>query len=176
MFYALILDSDGNVLGPHAYVEQPSTYPSNEVACTAAQAANPSAWSFVAGELVESIPAAQAAQIALLTAAYQAAIVQPVSYTSVGGVTASYQADLNSVANLTQMLLAFSRTQTVPSGFYWVCGANTQVPFTYADLQGLAAALGTQGNAAFQQLQTLKAQVLAATTVAAIQAIVWPTA
>lgn len=117
---------------------------------------------------------AQAAQIQTLNAAYQAAIVAPVSYTSKGGVTKAYQADAASVANLSQMLLAFAASQAVPAGFYWVSLDNTQVPFTYADMQGLAAAFGTQGAAAFQQLQSLKAQVNAATTVSSVQAVVWP--
>jgi hypothetical protein len=115
----------------------------------------------------------QQQQIATLYAAYQQAIQQPVSYTSKGGVTKTYQADTGSVANLQNMLLAFSATQTVPSGFYWVAADNTQVPFVYADLQGLAQAFGTQGAAAFQHLQTQKAAVLAATTVSAVQAITW---
>jgi hypothetical protein len=120
-----------------------------------------------------TLPGAQAAQIGALAAAYGNAIQQPVSYTSKGGVTKTYQADQGSVANLSQMMLAFQSTQTMPNGFYWVAADNTQVPFTYADLQGLALAMGTQGAAAFQTLQTLKAQVLAATTIEAVQAISW---
>jgi hypothetical protein len=71
------------------------------------------------------------------------------------------------------MLLAFGATQAVPSGFYWVAADNTKVPFTYADLQGLAQAIGTQGEAAFQHLQALKDQVRAATSIAAVEAITW---
>jgi hypothetical protein len=118
----------------------------------------------------------QATQIATLTAAYNVAIQQPVPYKSQGGITKTYQATLQSVANLTQMLLAFGASATVPFGFYWVSADNTQVPFTYADMQGLAVAFGTQGAMAFQILQTLKAQVKAPNqTVAGVQVIVWPT-
>ena len=116
---------------------------------------------------------AQASQIATLRQSYGAAIQQAVSYTSKGGVTTTYQADPQSVANLTQMLLAFQAAAATPSGFYWVSLDNTQVPFTYADMQGLAAAFGAQGAAAFQHLQTLKAEAMAATSVSAVQAIVW---
>lgn len=119
---------------------------------------------------------AQTTQVVLLTKAYSNAIQQAVSYTSKGGVTEIYQATTQSVSNLTQMLLAFSAAQTVPTGFYWVAADNSQVPFTYADMQGLAAVFGVQGAAAFQVLQTLKAQVNAANqTVAGVQAVVWPT-
>jgi hypothetical protein len=112
-------------------------------------------------------------QLAALYAAYQQAVQQPVSYTSGGGVTKTYQADPDSVANLTRMLLAFGATQAVPAGFYWVADDNTKVPFTYTDLQGLAQAIGTQSEAAFQHLQALKDQVRAATSAAAVQAITW---
>jgi hypothetical protein len=121
----------------------------------------------------ELLAQAQVKQIAALYAAYQQAAQQPVSYTSEGGATETYQADPDSVANLTRMLLAFGATQAVPSGFYWVAADNTKVPFTYADLQGLAQAIGTQGEAAFQHLQALKDQVRAATSIAAVEAITW---
>jgi hypothetical protein len=116
---------------------------------------------------------AQVKQVAALYAAYRQAVQQPVSYTSEGGVTKTYQADPGSVASLQVMLLAFSATQAVPPGFYWVAADNTKVPFTYADLQGLAQAVGTQGAAAFQRLQALKDQVRAATSAAAVEAVTW---
>ncbi len=116
---------------------------------------------------------AQQNKLQSLAQAYQSAIQLPVSYTSKGGVTKTYQADDQSVANLTKMLLAFQAAGVTPAGFYWVSFDNTQVPFTYADMQGLASAFGTQGAGAFQHLQTLKASVSAATTVSAVQAVNW---
>jgi hypothetical protein len=130
-------------------------------------------FSQIATATVLTLEQVQATQIAALTASYAAAIQQPVSYTSKGGITKTYQASTASVDNLTQMLLAFQASQTVPEGFYWVSEDNTQVSFTYADMQALANALGTQGAAMFVQLQTLKGQVNAATDVAAVQAVVW---
>jgi hypothetical protein len=122
------------------------------------------------GELVAQ---AQVKQIAALYAAYRQAVQQPVGYTSEGGVTKTYQADPGSVASLQSMLLAFGATQAVPPGFYWVAADNAKVPFTYADLQGLAQVIGAQSAAAFQRLQTLKDQVRAAASVAAVEAIAW---
>jgi hypothetical protein len=116
---------------------------------------------------------AQQAQLTTLTAAYQAAIAQPVSYTSKGGITKTYQADPQSLSNLQNTLLGLQTAGATPSGFYWVAADNAQVPFIYADLQGLAAALLAPGWAAFQKLQTLKAEVNTATTVSAVQAVVW---
>jgi hypothetical protein len=116
---------------------------------------------------------AQVKQAAALYAAYRQAVQQPVSYTSAGGVTKTYQADPGSAASLQSMLLAFGATQAVPSGFYWVSLDNTKVPFTYADLQGLVQVIGTQSEAAFQHLQSLKDQVRAAASVAAVEAVTW---
>ena len=141
------------------------------------------AWYVVGGALTQTDPnaptvaqlvaQAQAAQIVTLTQAYKSAIQQPVSYTSKGGITKTYQADPPSGSNLQNAILGMQAAGVAPSGFYWVSADNTQVPFTFADLQGLAADLLAQGWAAFQHLQALKADVLAATTVSAVQAIVW---
>ena len=104
---------------------------------------------------------AQAVQISTLQAAYNTAIQANVSYTSKGNVTKTYQADPQSVQNLQNTILGFQSAGVVPTGFYWVASDNTQVPFTYADLQGLAAAMVENGWANFQTLQTKKAQVVA---------------
>lgn len=116
---------------------------------------------------------AQTAQIGMLTQAYAAAIAQSVSYTSKAATVKTYQADPDSRGKLSDMLLACSGAQATPPGFYWVALDNAQVPFVYTDLQGLAVAMGAQGFTAFAHLQTLKAEVLAATTAAAVAAIVW---
>jgi hypothetical protein len=177
--YYVLADASGSITG-NGYTPD-GTIPPGAIGCTQAQAQNAQAWQVSNGTLV-SVPAptaaqllaqAQQAQIATLTAAYQAAIAQPVSYTSKGGVTKTYQADPQSLSNLQNSLLGFQAAGATPNGFYWVASDNTQVPFTYADLQGLAAAMLAQGWAAFQQLQTLKAHVNAATTVSAVQAVVW---
>lgn len=165
-----------------SYGPAPST--AKTLLVTASEWANQSgAWWVVNDALTQTNPNSptaaqvlaqtQAAQIVTLTQAYGAAIQQPVSYTSKGGVTKTYQADPQSVANLTSMLLAFQAAGVTPTGFYWLSLDNTQVPFTYADLQGLAAAFGEQGAAAFQHLQTKKEAVRAASTVAAVEAVTW---
>lgn len=116
---------------------------------------------------------AQSAQIASIYSSYQTAIAQNVAYTSKAGVAKTFQADPVSIGNVNDMLSAYGSAQAAPSGFYWVAADNTQVTFTYADLQGLAAAIGAQGWAAFQKLQNYKTQINTATTVAAAQAVVW---
>ena len=116
---------------------------------------------------------AQTVQISILAEAYNNAISQPVSFTSAGNITKTYNADMGSISNLQMCILGYMSAQATPSGFYWVAADNTQVPFTYSDLKALAAVMMAQGWAAFQHLQTQKAAVNAAVTVAAVQAIVW---
>jgi hypothetical protein len=112
-------------------------------------------------------------QISLLAGKYSTASQAPVQFTTAGGVEELFQADANSVANVQATLLGLSGVAKTPAGFYWVAANNTQVPFTYADVQGLAAAMLAQGWVAFQQLQARKAAVLAETTVAAVEAVTW---
>ncbi len=128
---------------------------------------------FVSGGMLVAAPAptaaqllaaAKTAQLATLASAYNAAIQQPVSYMST-----TFQADSASQQTLTRCLVAGS----VPAGFYWLDANNAQVPMTFAQLQGLASAMLVQGQAAFTRLQTRKASVNGATTVSAVQAVVW---
>jgi len=121
----------------------------------------------------EPLDSAIASQLATLTAACAAAVAAPVNFTTAGKVTKTFQADPSSVANLQATLAGLSSAQATPAGFYWVSADNTPVPFTYADLQGLAAAMLAQGWVAFQHLQAQKAAVKAATTTAAVTAVVW---
>ena len=113
------------------------------------------------------------AQIALLYTGYQADIQKSVSYTSAAGVIELYQSNLSSIDNLQRVLQGYGGTKIVPVGFYWVAANNVQVPFAYADLQGLATVMMGQGWIAFQKLQTLKIKVLACTTVAQVQSVIW---
>ena len=108
---------------------------------------------------------AQADQVKTVTATYSAAIQAPVSY-----MATTFQADAGSQAALNKVLTAANGT--VPAGFYWVDANNNQVQMTFAQLQGLASAMWAQGWTAFQELQTKKASIAAATTIAAVQAIV----
>lgn len=106
----------------------------------------------------------QAAQIAILTASYNAEIQLPVSY-----MATTFQADSGSQDTLTKCLVPGA----VSADFGWWDVNNVKVPMTFTQLQGLAGAMLVQGQAAFVKLQTLKAQVRSATTIAAVQAVVW---
>ncbi|HQS59615.1 MAG TPA: DUF4376 domain-containing protein [Gallionellaceae bacterium] len=119
------------------------------------------AWVIVAAPILE---AAQAARITELYGAYSAAIQLPVSY-----MGTTFQADESSQNVLTKVLVAGA----VPAGFFWVDANNAQVPMTFAQLQGLAGAMLTQGQTAFAHLQAQKTAVKAAATETEVQAIVW---
>ncbi|WP_321865735.1 DUF4376 domain-containing protein [Paraburkholderia tropica] len=116
---------------------------------------------------------AQATQQAVIVAAYENAVAQPVSYKTVGGVTQTFDADADSQTVLMQATQGYGLAGAVPSGFYWVAADNTHVTFALADLSGLYQAILAQGWEAFQKKQALKAQINAATTVADVQTIVW---
>lgn len=117
-------------------------------------------------------------KIAELSQAYSDAKQSDISFTNTAGITKTYQADKNSRDNLHDMLDGFQKSQTVPSGFYWVAKDNTQVLFTYADMQGLAEAMATRGATLFAKLQALKNQVrnvkISTTNpIQTVNAIVW---
>ena len=115
----------------------------------------------------------QDSQCSLIDAAYANAIAQPVSFTTAGAVTKTFDADAQSTATLQSTLAGLSAVQTVPSGFFWLSSDNVPVPFTHADLQGLAAAMLAQGWVAFQNRTTKKAAIRAATTIATVETITY---
>ena len=169
------VDSSGNILTV-AYGEVPTDgilFPPETNVMTVAP--NPGAFSWDGTTIVrkpDTLAQAQAAQNALNYASYLTAIQGPVTYTSKGGVTTQYQADPGSVANLQSTILGFQLAQATPTGFYWVALDNTQVPFEYADLLGLAQAMALPGAAAFAKRQSLKAQVAGA-SLSTVGTIVW---
>jgi len=175
MFYALVFDSNGNGIGHHSYVEEPATYPSNEISCTQAQAQNPMAYQVVNGSIVESLAFAQSAQIALLQSAYQTAMNAPVTFKNAAGVTSTYPSGNTLLINgmrardmLSEVIAAGSSAWTLGK---WLDTNNVAQTFTFADLQGLAAAMEAAITLDWSDLVTKIAEVNAATTVAEVQAV-----
>lgn len=176
-FLALALLTSTAFAGQHGYFLSPSFayYEGDQldVSDTAVPQRPGAAYVWQNGTWTYPLSTAQAAQIATLDAAYAVAIQAPVTFMTAAGVTKTFNADPGSVDNLSRMLLAFQKAQAVPSGFYWLASDNSPVPFTYADMQGLAQAIGVSALTQFQHLQTLKAAVNTATTVADVQKAVW---
>ena len=117
----------------------------------------------------------QAAQVTALQSAYQSAINTPVSFKNAAGVTSTYPAG-NAVSlngqtatdNLGNVISAGAAAWTMG---HWLDTANVAQTFTFADLQGLAAAMEVVEVLDWQDLVAKVAAVQAATTVAAVQAI-----
>jgi len=171
MFYAIELDSNDNGIGVHVYIEEPATYPANEAPCTEAQAQTPMLWQRVNGALVESLLAAKTAQIAKITAAYEAAILAPVSYTTVAGTTAMFSTSAAAIEHLQGVIDEGSAAWTAN---LWLSNAGVPItPFTFADVQGLAAAIENVDIPKYHDLLKLISEVNAATTIAAVQSVTW---
>ncbi|MFL9930867.1 DUF4376 domain-containing protein [Paraburkholderia sp. RL18-103-BIB-C] len=133
-------------------------------------------WSFsapAAPTAAQLLASAQSAQSAAIDEAYAAAVQQSVTFKTAAGVTETFQADAASQTILMQATQGYQIAGATPTGFYWKAADNTQVAFTLADLQGLYTTILAQGWAAFQKRTTLKEQIAAATTLAAVQAITW---
>jgi hypothetical protein len=137
--------------------------------------AQPTAAQLTAALASVQLQQTQAAQVATLNASYQTARYgTPVTLIS-GTATLSFPTDVATQTNVTGYLVAFTAT-TAPATMPLqdVNGVTQQV--TYAQLQTLAASIATQSITAYTTLEGLLAQVGAATTAAAVQAIVWPVA
>ena len=174
MFYALVIDSNGDGVGSHAYYEQPSSYPSNEVACTQSQAKTPMSYQVVNGQIVESLSYAKTSQIILLQSAFQQAEQAPVSLTLTSGVTTSFGMtphDWTKIVGLYSKYVA--KGVTVPSGYQIPDANGVLQAVTVADIENLFDAGETQMTGAISKLASLVVQVESATTVSAVQAIVF---
>lgn len=113
---------------------------------------------------VDDLIGYQTAQIGALQKSYQGAIQASVDY-----MQTTFQADEASQIVLTKVLVV----GFVPDGFFWLDSNNAPVPMTYTQLQGLAAAMLVQGQAAFAKLQQLKAAVRSSTSVNDVLSVVW---
>ncbi len=122
---------------------------------------------------VLEVKPAQTAQLATLLASYNAQRYgAPVPIVS-GTTTWSFPTDTLTQTNVMGYLVAFNAATTPAGGLPLQDVNGTVQMLTYAEMQALALAIGTQSIAAWQKLKTLEAEVMAATTVAAVQAIVW---
>jgi len=176
--YAIIFDSNGNGTGSHKWMDEKTVVlASNEIACTEAQAQNPSAWQVVNGILALSLTSAQATQKALLLASYQSAVNAPIAFKNSAGVTSTYPSGDTVLTNgmkakdlLAQILSAGSTAWTLGK---WLDTNNIAQTFTFADLQGLAGAMESAITLDWTDLIAKIANVDACTTVAEVQAIIF---
>ena len=120
---------------------------------------------------------AQAAQVAILQADFQAAMALPVPFTNSAGVTSSYpNMDTVSFNGKTAMqnLEAVINSGAAAWTFkYWLDVNGVAQVFTFADVQGLAAVMSAQDTPSELNLVSKIGQVQKATTVSAVQKIIF---
>ena len=124
-----------------------------------------------------SLAQAQASQIAILQSSYQSAINAPVTFKNAAGVTSTYPSGNTVLINgmrakdlLAEVIAAGEAAWTLGK---WLDRNNVAQTFTFADLQGLAAAMEAAATVDWTDLVDKIAQVNEATSVSAVQAIVW---
>jgi hypothetical protein len=123
---------------------------------------------------VATLAQVKSEQCAVIDAAYFDAIQASIAFTTAGGVSQTFQADTEeSQAVLLKSVVGYGMAGATPAGFFWKALDNTQVPFTFGDLQGLYAAMLSRGQVAFDHRTTLKAAINAATTEAQVIGEVW---
>ena len=174
MFYALMIDSNGNGIGSHFYMEEPLSYPLNEISCTETQAKNPISYQVVNGQIVESLPYAKTSQIALLQSSFQQAEQAPVSVTLASSVTTSFGMtphDWTKIVGLYSKYVA--KGVTVPSGYRIPDVNGVLQAVTVADIENLFDAGEAQMTGAISKLASLVGQIESATTISAVQSIAW---
>ena len=116
----------------------------------------------------------QSSQIALLRSAFQKAEQAPVSLTLASGITTSFGMpphDWTKIVGLYSKYVA--KGIALPSGYQIPDANGTLQAVTVTDIENLFNAGETQMTGAIAKLASLVSQVEAATTVSAVQAIVW---
>lgn len=88
-----------------------------------------------------------------------------------GGVTKMWQADAQAVEAIQGVLVGFPTA--LPENYGWVAADNTIVEIDREDLQDLATAIVVRSSEYFFYMQTKKAIVRDATTIAQVNAIEW---
>jgi hypothetical protein len=110
----------------------------------------------------------QAAQIEALSVPYEAALQAPISY-----MGTTFDGDLQSQTIIAHAMLVYAVEGATPNDFFFADLSGNKVPMTLGQLQGLGSAVAENYLPVFKKWVDLKAQVMAATTLAEVQAVVW---
>lgn len=123
------------------------------------------------------LQAAKTAQLAVLQSGYQSAINIPVSFKNAAGVTSTYAfgntitpGGSNAQSLLTQII---STGSSAWRAGVWFDTNGVAQTMTFADLQGLASAVEAMETPDEQDLMTKISEMQSATTISAVQAIVF---
>jgi hypothetical protein len=125
------------------------------------------------------VPAAQHSAIAAAQAQYDAVIAAGFAYQGKSfQIDPAAQANMTAMAAMAQASIADPTGALWPAGFVWIAADNSQVAMTASQLLAFTYAAGIYVSACILYLRSLKDQILAASTPAAIQAIAltagWP--
>ena len=121
----------------------------------------------------DQLAAAKTDKINSLTVAYKQALLAPVTYTTGAGATASFNQAPSDIDNLQKAITGSALSGTWSLNLWQDASGAVVAPFTYADLQGLAAAFEAADTPEYVHLLTLLAAVTAATTLAGVAAVSW---
>ena len=173
-FYAIQFDSNGNGTGPHLYMEEPASYPANELPCSQAQAQTPMLWSNIDGVLTPNINQAKASQIALIQSSAQQAEQAPISIALASGVTAQFGMTPHDWTKIVGLYAKYvAKSIALPSGYTIPDMTGKAQAVTVADLENLMDSGETQIQSTITKAATLIGQVEAATSVQEVTAVGW---
>ena len=180
-YYITAWTTTGQITGTG--VTPDGTLPKGAIVCTEDQAKNASQYvvdNSTTPPTVVNAPSAillaqaQSSQIALLQSAFEQAEQAPVSLTLASGVTTSFGMtphDWTKIVGLYSKYVA--KGIALPSGYQIPDANGTLQAVTVTDIENLFNDGETQMTGAITKLASLVDQVKAATTVSAVQAIVW---
>ena len=111
-------------------------------------------------------------QIATVYGQLQEALVSPYTYTTSGGVSTSFSMDSNSQKNYSNAYAMYVLGgESLPSGFFFYDVTQTAVPFTVADIKSFYLGAAGREQGYYAAFEKAKNDILAATSVSAVQAI-----
>ncbi len=132
-------------------------------------------WKVSDGALVAIVPsdaellaAAQAAQLVILSSRYEAAKTENATY-----MGTSFMGDADSQQVFANAANVYGKLGATPADFFAVDASYNMVPMTLDQLDGLTSVFAAQYWTAFQRWVAVRQALATATTVAAVQAVVW---
>jgi hypothetical protein len=185
MIYFVTRDEKtGSINGCGSAVDAPAV-PAGALVCTQDQARNPSQWQVRDGALVAADPPAAAQLLAQAQAAASKTVRAACAVAITGGFPSSalgsahtYPSGATDQANLSAAVLAslmpgLDSAWTTPQACCDSGGVWAYVPHTAAQIQQVGVDCKTAIQACLARNADLQTQITAATTVEAVQAIVW---
>ena len=114
----------------------------------------------------------QQQQIGVVYGQLQAALVSPYAFTTSGGVSSSFPMDSTSQKNYANAYTMYVLGgETLPSGFFFYDVTQTAIPFAVTDIKNLSLGAASREQGYYAAFEKAKNDIVAATSVSAVQAI-----